>query len=262
MVIAKCQSHKLSRPPSDPKGHGKCIIVQMISNPDPKVFCSLTSNFVITKGKRKKQKPRYGYSQKKGRHKKLIQLGNQTDCVEVTEAPVTPDVTPAPVRAPKEEVQPSQSLLVPSHDNDSNSERVDASLKEFLSSEAKPVIDVKTSLRISIAFLFVQQYGAEKTEEAWIGQGGIIPSIRSSLGIPIGTNIKPILQDILECRRLGVTYTGNRRLSGKTLDRTPFLTTDYIEAQIVADCIEDGQSICFTVMVVNHHCQKLENNPT
>jgi hypothetical protein len=159
----------------------------------------LTSKFVITMAKRKKQRPTYGYSKKKGRPKKRIRLSNQTDCVEGTKAPLTPDVTPAPVPASEDEVQPSQSLPVPSHDNNSDSERVDASLKEILSSEAEPVIDLSTSLCISIAFVYVQQCDAEKNEEAWIGQGGIIPPIRSKLGIPIGTNIKQILQDILEC---------------------------------------------------------------
>jgi len=72
------------------------------------------------------------------------------------------------------------------------------------------------------------------------------------LSLPKGTCLKPLLRHVIACREMGVPYTGERRIS-EDLGRPPSIALDLIEAQIIADCCEDGMSIELTRATVNEH---------
>ena len=111
------------------------------------------------------------------------------------------------------------------------------------------------SKRIGIAFVFQQMLGGPADEKEWTGQSGVIPKLRKMLSLPKGTCLKPLLRDVNACREMGVPYTGERRIS-EDLGRPPSIALDSIEAQIIADCCEDGMSIELTRATVNEHCRQ------
>ena len=74
--------------------------------------------------------------------------------------------------------------------------------------------------------------------------------------IPKGTKIKPILQDILLCKKRGIIYKGDTFQRSMGCKAT--VITASIEAQILADCLENVQLQRQALEIVNLHC--LENN--
>ena len=114
------------------------------------------------------------------------------------------------------------------------------------------VINERKARRMAIAYIFIHVLGAP-AEAEWDGTNGAIPKIRKALDIPEKSPIKSILYDILEHKRMGLEYKGDRIITDSPLGRTPILTLDSPEAQIVADAIEDGLSIVQTTMMCNEH---------
>jgi hypothetical protein len=92
-----------------------------------------------------------------------------------------------------------------------------------------------------IAMHFVWKYGgcSDSKETPWGGKDGIISSIRHDLAIPPRVKIRYILEDILRCRNFGTKYNGKQK---EGAGRIPTLSTDSVEAQIVADELEGGAS--------------------
>lgn len=112
-------------------------------------------------------------------------------------------------------------------------------------------LDERRARRISICYYF-KFVLHEPPQEEWDGKGGAIPTIRHALRIPPRTDLKSMLLDFLEHERTGVEYKGDR-INGSTLGRPPILTTDSVEAHIVADSIEDGLSVPQTTLMCNEH---------
>jgi hypothetical protein len=92
-----------------------------------------------------------------------------------------------------------------------------------------------------IAMHFVLKYGgcSDSKETRWDGKGGIMSSIRRDLAIPPGVDIRYILEDVRRCKNSGTKYNGTQK---EGAGRVPTLSTDSVEAQIVADELEGGSS--------------------
>jgi hypothetical protein len=122
----------------------------------------------------------------------------------------------------------------------------------------QPLLDNRRSKRLAIAYLFVNKYNTPPQCE-W---DDIPNKIKDELMIPIGTCFHNILLDILLCQSMGTTYHGDSYVDHKEirLDRR-LLKVDSNEAQLIADCIEDGLSLRLTAHVINAS-QKEANLPT
>lgn len=140
-------------------------------------------------------------------------------------------------------------------------EQVDAMLQELIQSECcEPTLNQK-SRRIAIAFIFENAHGGEEEseEKPWKGAGGVMPLIRNALNIQKSVDIEYILHDYIECKKLGVAYSGERIFSlGSMLGRPPVISLDSIEAQIIVDAIEEGGSIRIAHSMVNEHRRQME----
>jgi hypothetical protein len=92
-----------------------------------------------------------------------------------------------------------------------------------------------------IAMHFVLKYGgcSDSKETRWDGKGGIMSSIRRDLAIPPGVDIRYILEDVRRCKNSGTKYNGTQK---EGAGRVSTLSTDSVEAQIVADELEGGSS--------------------
>jgi len=126
---------------------------------------------------------------------------------------------------------------------------LDSALKEV---DAAPMEMINSELcrRQAIAYLFVQVYKCPPPSE-WKGRDGVIPRIRDTLGIPATTKLDSILEDIMACEASGKQYSGHRRTARAF--KPCVLATNSVEAQIVADCLEDGFSLVQATNLVNKH---------
>lgn len=127
-----------------------------------------------------------------------------------------------------------------------------------------PVLDRIVSFRLAVAYLFCNKYRSSMDEDpsSWKGRGGVVSKIRNDLGLHEKTNIHYILQNVLECRRLGIRYTGEINYDEKTqMGRPKLLTTESTEAQIAAAALERGSNMTETWNLVNDY-RRTEGLPT
>jgi hypothetical protein len=112
----------------------------------------------------------------------------------------------------------------------------------------EPLLDERKARRLAIAYLFVNKYNSPEQRD-W----DEIPfKIKVDLDIPQGTSINNILNDILYCKRTGTTYQGESYTDHAEirLDRR-LIKLQSTEAQLIADCTEDGLSLRVTSFIVN-----------
>ena len=99
--------------------------------------------------------------------------------------------------------------------------------------------------------------------DQWAGHDGTIAKLCKVFGLSGsgGTvvNIRGVLEDILRCHEQGVTYTPIRNCP--RMGPQPIVSIDSSEAQIIADCVEDGMSISLTLLLVNKHRTETEKIP-
>jgi hypothetical protein len=109
--------------------------------------------------------------------------------------------------------------------------------------------------RKAVAFLFVTAYDTiDNTEGAWEGKNGIRGQIRDRLSLHNGTRLDHILNDVLACKKAGISYDGERHVGdAKVIGRTPIISVHSVEAQIIADALESGTSIPTACWLVNKH---------
>ena len=105
----------------------------------------------------------------------------------------------------------------------------------------------------AIVYCFRQKYGACADRRLWKGRHGIATKIRKDLGIPIGTSMKSIydiMEGVLQAKENGETYeveyVSNR-------GQKAALCRKSIEAQIIADVMESGNSLRAAWAIVNTH---------
>ena len=107
--------------------------------------------------------------------------------------------------------------------------------------QGKPLFPFKKEqmLRLTIGYIFDLLFdGKEDCEEQkWKHQGGVIPQIKKLLNIPSGSRIDYILEEVIQCKKKGLTFFGD---SEERLGRTATINLNSEEAQIIADGMETG----------------------
>lgn len=104
--------------------------------------------------------------------------------------------------------------------------------------------------RVSIAVAYIDVFDAAP-EELWNGVDGTISGIQEHLKIPRGSRdvIVRVLEDVVQCHKLGVEYTPARK-AGCGGDNKLILLGS-LEEQIVADNMESGLGLTQTTRLVN-----------
>ena len=72
-------------------------------------------------------------------------------------------------------------------------------------------------------------------------------------------NIRGVIEDILKCQEQGMTYVPVQDCP--CMGPQPTVSVDSSEAQIIADCVEDGMSISLTLLLVKKHRTETERIP-
>jgi hypothetical protein len=105
--------------------------------------------------------------------------------------------------------------------------------------------------RHAIAYVFIKTLGAP-AESEWSGKGGSIAKAAGILKIPVGseTAIRTVFKDASFCVSEGIRYDGVKNY-GTKMGRPVLISTDSMEAQIVANAIESGYSIRTAMELVN-----------
>jgi hypothetical protein len=136
-------------------------------------------------------------------------------------------------------------------------EQENETLDDFMRNDSReePVVDNKAR-RMAIAYVFVCKYNAKAESEhfPWVGKQGLIACIRKDLNLNVNSIIRYILEDVLSCKNQGLQYTGLRNITScGGIGRPPLIQLDSMEAELIVDGIEEGQSICNCCYVVNEH---------
>ena len=113
-------------------------------------------------------------------------------------------------------------------------------------------IDMRVAKRMAIAYLFVNEFNATEDEKQW---PEIARVIKEKLSIPSGTKIKYVFLEVIQCKKAKKEYVGGHRTLG-TFGKPPIITTNSIEAQIIADCLEEGLSMSLTLQILNKHAEE------
>eukprot|EP00797_Seminavis_robusta_P022966 Sro371_g128620.1 n/a (448) ;mRNA; f:56434-58025 len=135
---------------------------------------------------------------------------------------------------------------------DEGDDLIDEALDELAQED---LIDWEVARRIAIAFIFVHVFCCPDESE-WDGRNGVHAQIRKMLSIPKGASIRYVFEDITKCQTAGTKYRGRRQALGET--RPVNIPNDSVEAQIVADVLEDGFSLMQATRQVNHHLKETE----
>ena len=107
--------------------------------------------------------------------------------------------------------------------------------------------------RCAIFVIFAQVLDAPPEEE-WHGKDGTISSIMKTLEMPNGSRnvVKRVLVDSLKCINEGRPYCPARKLTAAENSRA-LIQRGSEEEQILADCIEEGQSVKSATSYVNDY---------
>jgi hypothetical protein len=101
------------------------------------------------------------------------------------------------------------------------------------------LVQAEISRRLCIAYIYEHKLQAPEPSE-WDGIGGTISTIKKTLGIPRGSNIKAIVMAAYKSIQDDTVYTGEAKHGEGS---SVVLETEGPEAQIVARAMEDGMSI-------------------
>jgi hypothetical protein len=173
-----------------------------------------------------------------------------------------------PKKKPREEQLPSlpaEEALLPVEDvvPVENEERLpnadfeinDDNTRSILqaTSDECPTLNAKAS-RLAIAYYYIQVLDAPPPEE-WDGHDGTVSQIQKDLKFEnyFRTRIRFILSQVYHCHCIGTQYTGERNVTGD-LGRKVIIKKTSVEAQIIADAVEDGMSMAMAHVLVNKHC--------
>jgi len=186
-------------------------------------------------------------------------------------APKKAAVVPAVVNDVADEDATDWDAVPTGSDSESEEEEVESE-EEAVESEEEAV-DVMDHLvdedydpvnkvlynRMSIAGAFGKFHGYQP--DGWHGKEGIIIQIRKRLELGRWIDIESILTEVLRCKMDRTQYTGALRpRGGRTNGRPPIIALDSEEAQIIADCIEDGLSPGSTTQAVNQRWEDADQD--
>jgi predicted flap endonuclease-1-like 5' DNA nuclease len=150
----------------------------------------------------------------------------------------------------EEECLPDQDLVV----NDDTRTILEATSDECTTLNAQ-------ATRLAIAYCYFNVFGAPPPEQ-WDGRDGTTVQIRDFLKIPknSGGRVRQILSQVHHCHCVGTRYTGVRNSDGG-LGRKVIIKKTSVEAQIIADAVEDGMSMAMAHIIVNKHCYEADREP-
>ena len=114
------------------------------------------------------------------------------------------------------------------------------------------VVDLNRGVRISICVMLERLHDG-------VFKAGVAEDIRKRLGLGPRYSVHNVLKHYCLHRALGVKYTGDRIVELQ-LGRKPILDIDSVEAQILADNLEDGVSIGTCWHIINDHRQQSEKD--
>ena len=111
--------------------------------------------------------------------------------------------------------------------------------------------------RMAIAMAFEYKYNSLENPDDW--DYGMLISLKELVGFHHNSKVNPILMDVIYCKKNGLQYTGKHKYAQRS-SRAIIRELDGIEAQIVADSIEDGHSIRQSLSVLNNHEKEKGSN--
>jgi len=125
---------------------------------------------------------------------------------------------------------------------------------EFLEEHSEPLLK-EDRFRKAVAFLFVTEFNAiENNQNAWSGRKRIRKKIRDRLSLNLHTKLDHIINDVIACKKAGISYEGERQVGDvKVLGQPPVLSVHSVEAQSIADALETGTSIPNVCWLANSH---------
>ena len=116
------------------------------------------------------------------------------------------------------------------------------------------------AMRLAIAYYYINVLDVPPVSE-WGGHDGTISIIRMNLKVQNSrSRVGEILAQVHACHWSGTQYTGDRKTVGD-LSRKVKIKKDSVEAQIIADGVEDGMSMSMAHALVNWHCAKSNQEP-
>lgn len=119
----------------------------------------------------------------------------------------------------------------------------------LLYESGKKVMFHNKEVRIAIGVRF-QTLGFPN-KETWAGHGGVVSKILCDLGLPNGSRdvIFRVLEDILECAKQGVKYTGEGHV--RSGGRNKLIEQGGVDEQYVCDLAENGVTIGIVTLLLN-----------
>jgi hypothetical protein len=165
---------------------------------------------------------------------------------------------------------PAEELLLPVDDVADDEEPLP--IEDFLidddktqtilnaTSEECPTLNSQAT-RLAIAYHYLKVLGAPPPEE-WDGRDGTVTILKNCLKIPNNSRsrIRVIISQVYHCHCIGTQYTGERITVGE-LGRKVIIKKTSVEAQIIADAVEDGMSMAMAHALVNKHCFEAGHEP-
>jgi hypothetical protein len=165
---------------------------------------------------------------------------------------------------------PAEELLLPVDDVADDEEPLP--IEDFLidddktqtilnaTSEECPTLNSQAT-RLAIAYHYLKVLGAPPPEE-WDGRDGTVTILKNCLKIPNNSRsrIRVIISQVYHCHCIGTQYTGERITVGE-LGRKVIIKKTSVEAQIIADAVEDGMSMAMAHALVNKHCFEAGQEP-
>ena len=102
--------------------------------------------------------------------------------------------------------------------------------------------------------MFICTFGAKYDNTKWSGKDERTPAIWKALSIPQTNQIAYIFEDVIRWIKEGLSYTGkHKQKKYGHIGWKPFIPMDSLEAQIIADWIEDCLSLLATLNASNLH---------
>ena len=117
---------------------------------------------------------------------------------------------------------------------------------------ASPAL-MENATRVAIAVIFLRVFNGMPDPNDW-KKYRIRPKIRAALGLGAKTKIDAVLHAIVASRQMNITYVAKRNPENRGGTK-PSISIDSAEAQIIADCLENGFSIHQTKEHVNRYRQ-------
>lgn len=158
----------------------------------------------------------------------------------------------------KEDDESDLELYEASEDSDfdedfgvSEEEEVDeiSEIVYLLSLNGKNKMFDNRDTRIAVGVKF-QRMGFPN-EEHWMGKDGVVSEIVRGLDLPTGSRnmVKRVLEDILECARLNVAYSGSG--SAGSGGSNKLILPGSVDEQYICDLIENGVSVGIATLLLN-----------